>query len=43
MFPLEKTLLKALEEEIYALLPSLPLRRMLSYPLEGGKRLRPAL
>jgi geranylgeranyl diphosphate synthase type I len=43
MFPLEKTLLKALEEEIYAPLPSLPLRRMLSYPLEGGKRLRPAL
>jgi len=43
MFPLEKTLLKALEEEIDALLPSPPLRRMLSYPLEGGKRLRPAL
>jgi len=43
MFPLEKTLLKALEEEIYTLLPSLPLRRMLSYPLEGGKRLRPVL
>ena len=43
MFPLEKTLLEALEEEINALLPSLPLRRMLSYPLEGGKRLRPAL
>jgi geranylgeranyl diphosphate synthase type I len=43
MFPLEETLLKALEEEIDALLPSLPLRRLLSYPLEGGKRLRPAL
>jgi geranylgeranyl diphosphate synthase type I len=43
VFHLEKVLLDALEEEISAFLPSLPFRRMLSYPLEGGKRLRPAL
>ena len=43
VFRLEKSLLQALEEEIEAILPSAPLRHMLRYPLEGGKRLRPVL
>ena len=43
VFRLERSLLEALEEEIQGILPSVPLRQMLRYPLEGGKRLRPVL